>query len=40
VSQNRDAVYLQHVFDAIEKIEGYVVVRYAEFMACHTGRTR
>jgi uncharacterized protein with HEPN domain len=30
---NRDALYLQHVLDAIGTIERYVAVGYAEFMA-------
>lgn len=30
---NRDALYLQHVLDAIGKIERYVAVGYAEFIA-------
>ena len=30
---NRDALYLRHVLDAIEKIERYVAVGYAEFIA-------
>jgi uncharacterized protein with HEPN domain len=33
VSQSRDELYLQHVLDAIEKIERYVAVGYDEFMA-------
>jgi uncharacterized protein with HEPN domain len=30
---NRDTLYLQHVLDAIWKIERYVAVGYAEFLA-------
>jgi len=30
---NRDALYLQHVLDAIGKIERYIVVGYTEFIA-------
>ena len=30
---NRDTLYLQHVLDAIGKIERYVAVGYAEFIA-------
>ena len=30
---SRDKTYLQHMLDAIEKIEGYVTVGYDEFMA-------
>jgi uncharacterized protein with HEPN domain len=30
---SRDELYLQHVLDAIEKVERYVAVGHAEFMA-------
>jgi uncharacterized protein with HEPN domain len=30
---SRDQLYLQHILDAIEKIEHYVAVGYGEFMA-------
>jgi uncharacterized protein with HEPN domain len=30
---NRDALYLQHVLDALGKVERYVTVGHAEFMA-------
>lgn len=30
---SRNKIYLQHMLDAIEKIEGYVAVGYDEFMA-------
>ncbi len=30
---SRDKTYLQHMLDAIEKIEGYAAVGYDEFMA-------
>ncbi len=32
MSQNRDELYLQHVLDAVEKIERYIVVGHDEFM--------
>jgi Protein of unknown function DUF86 len=30
---NRDALYLRHVLDSLEKIERYALVGHAEFMA-------